>query len=968
MTDERTSSYSKKAGEGVLLVRRYVGRVARAPLHAKLALVYTLVITLFVVGAGLTYGWFTTSWIRSYTIAEAQESAETLGVTLADAVLLENQGALRARAEASAAVIELMHLQQLERTREQMSKGGAALESVQQQAIDFLSVQQIGQDGYFFVFDSAGDIAYHPYEEVRTANQADTPVVQRIREQGHGYIRYYWQNPSDSTPKDKFGYITYFEPWDWFVVATDYAAGFLDRMPGSTLQSLLDGYQQKSILSAVVRSASGGLIGASSGWAETAGDISSAGIWAGGAVPTARAEPLDQYRILALAPLAGFDAEVGVLFSGSRLRDLRTSYTRVAAVSLVLAIVAIYGASRAAGHFIARPVRQLSDRLNRRLGLRPGGPAVPVASRGSDDLRALLLQQLRTLVRLDYEVKGRRAAEREAMLAESAFTHTSEGIIVTDADGTVIRVNPAFEMMTGYSASELIGHSPRVLKSGRHDERFYRRMWADLRDSGAWVGEVWNRRKNGEEYPQLLSIRAVRADENGGASTYVAVCHDISDRKAAEERLHHLATHDALTGLPNRAYLNDVLDYTVRQARRRRSVIAVLFLDVDDFKDVNDSYGHEAGDQLLSWIARRLEFQLRSEDIVVRFGGDEFVILLPGIDDAEYASVVARRVLAAVREPYMIANQKFRPSVSIGIAIYPEAGREASDLLRDADAAMYAAKRQGRNTYRFHDPRMNENAHRRLAMQGSVAGALDRGEFLVVYQPILSLRSKTIAGVEALVRWKRDGEVVLPGEFMPFLENSSMLERLDLWVLDQVCMAMASVAVRPEPFYVSVNAGAYSLIQDDYVHRVTEVVARHGVSPSRIAIEVTESAAIRNFDRARATLGELSAAGFSLALDDFGAGHSSIRYLREFGVDSVKLDRAYLSNVERSGSARSLVGGFTQLAHGMQLKAIIEGVETRGQLDFVRKIGCDFAQGFLIGRPTDLTSALGGSAGEKGDH
>lgn len=939
-----------KLGGGVdSLIRRFVRRVARAPLHAKLALVFTFVITLFVVGAGLTYAWFTASWIRSYTIAEAQDSAETLGVTLADGVLLENQGALRARAEASAAVIELMHEQMLDEHH-------TATESVRQSVVDFLAAQQIGRDGYFFVFNSAGTIAYHPHEEIRAVNQADTPIVRRIMEQRHGYIRYDWQNPSDPAPKDKFGYITYFEPWDWFVVATDYAAGFLDRMPATTLQSLLDGYQQKSVLAAVVRSSSGDLIGASSRWAETAADTSSAGIWQEGIAPVARAEPIGRSRILALAPMAGFDAEVGILFSGARLRDLSTGYTRVAAVSLVLAIVAIYGTSRAAGRLIARPVRRLSDRLDRRLSRRPD---VPVASRGSDDLRALLLQQLRTLVRLDYEAKSRRAAEREAMLAESVFTHTSEGIIVTDVDGAVVRVNPAFEVMTGYSAGELIGRSPRVLRSGRHDAEFYRRMWADLAKAGTWVGEIWNRRKNGEEYPQLLSIRAVRDDESAGASSYVAVCHDISDRKAAEERLHHLATHDALTGLPNRSYLNDVLQYTVRQARRRNSLIAVLFLDVDDFKDVNDSFGHDAGDQLLSWIARRLEFQLRNEDIVVRFGGDEFVILLPRIDDAEYASVVARRVLAAVREPYMIANQRFRPSVSIGIAVYPEAGREASDLLRDADAAMYDAKRHGRNTYRFHDPGMNENAHRRLAMQGSVAGALDRDEFVVVYQPILSLKSNTITGVEALVRWNRDGYLVLPGEFMPYLENSSMLARLDLWVLDQVCRDLISIAPdHAQPFFVSVNAGAYSLIQDDYVHRVTEVVSRNDVAPSRIAIEVTESAAIRNFDRARAALSELSAAGFALFLDDFGAGHSSIRYLREFGVDSVKLDRTYLTNVEKSASARSLVGGFTQLSHGMQLNAIIEGVETQAQLEFVREIGCDSAQGFLIGRPGDLVSAL----------
>jgi len=622
--------------------------------------------------------------------------------------------------------------------------------------------------------------------------------------------------------------------------------------------------------------------------------------------------------------------------------------------TLTVAVGVIYVSSRIAGKYIARPVRLMSERLNRRL------PAGSLSQQtGHEDLQTLVLHQLRALVRLDYETKGRRAAERDALVAESVFTNTTEGILVTNADAVIIRVNAAFETMSGYDAAELIGENPRILKSGRQEPEFYHDMWASLTTSGSWVGEVWNKRKNGDEYPELLSIRAVYDKADGAVESYVAVCHDISDRKETEDRLQHLATHDELTGLPNRAYLTDVLSHTVKQAKRYDFTIAVLFLDIDDFKDVNDSHGHDTGDRLLQWIARRLEFQLRSDDIVVRFGGDEFVIVLPRIEDSEYASVVARRLLAAVREPYMIGSQKIRPSVSIGIAVFPEAGRAAEDLLRDTDAAMYAAKRQGRNTYRFHNPGMNENAHRRLAMQGSVAAAIDREEFAVVYQPILGLEKGTIYGAEALVRWNHDGRVVSPGEFLPYLENSSMLTRLDLWVLEQVCAAMsASEGEYGDDFVISVNAGAYNLVQDDYVDRVTEIVSRSGVDPGRLAIEVTETAAIRNFDRARSTLRDLRSAGFRLYLDDFGEGHSSIRYLREFGVDSVKLDRVYVTNVERDESARSLVSGFTQLAHGMRLKAVIEGIETQGQLDFIRSAGCDFAQGFLIGRPGGFAAAL----------
>jgi diguanylate cyclase (GGDEF)-like protein/PAS domain S-box-containing protein len=909
-------------------------------------LAYAVLISVVLGSAGLAYGVLTGSSIWAYASDEAAESADTLAVSIADAILLENQGALRARGDAAKAVIAAMYQSALET--------GTSIDATRRQAVAFLAAQQVGDAGYLFAVDSNGDLAYHPFSEVMAENQGDTSVVQRVISQGSGYIRYFWRNPGEPLATDKYGYISYFEPWDWYIVATDYASGFLGRVPPETLRSLLNGYQQATINAAFIRNAEHNMISASAGWTDVEELVVASDAWQ--VVDNAEiVGKIDASRLLAFAPLPGFDSDVGIVFDNTDLRSLTTQYAYIVAISLGLALLLIYLLSRVAGRLIARPFREMSDRLYGRLSA--FSPVHDI--KRADDLRGLVLQQLRALVRLDYEARGRRAAEHEAVIAESVFTHTTEGIFVTDADATIIRVNPALEAITGYPADEMLGENPRIFSSGRHDKAFFESMWGSLQRDGVWIGEVWNRRKDGADYPGLLSIRAVRGAASGEIESYVAVCHDISERKEAEERLEHLATHDPLTGLPNRAYLNDVLEHTIRQSRRHDSSSAVLFMDIDNFKDVNDSHGHDTGDELLRWIARQLRAVLREEDIVIRFGGDEFVIVLPSVEDADYASVVARRILGVVREPYVIGTQKMRPSVSIGIAIYPEAGREAGDLLRDADAAMYAAKRQGKNTFRFHNPGMNETAHRRLAMQGSVAAAIDRGELSVAYQPILSLQDNCIAGAEALVRWNRDGRVVLPGEFLPYLENSSMLTRLDLWVLDQACLEINSFGNElSDTFYVTVNAGAYNLIQDDFVARVTETVQRNGVEAHRIAIEVTESAAIRNFDRARATLRELQAAGFKLLLDDFGEGHSSIRYLREFGVNSVKLDRGYLQNVERSESAQSLVSGFTQLAHGMRLRAVIEGVETQGQLDFIRSAGCDFAQGFFIGQPGELSDAI----------
>lgn len=918
-----------------------------APLHATLTIVYSLVILVFFVGAGIAYTILTARSIRDYASEEASEAATTLGATLADAIVLENQGALRARGEAALAILRSMH--------DQVVAGASAGDDMRRRALSFLDTQRVDESGYFFVIDGSNRLLYHPYVPSGVVELPLLDAMERVRRTGSGFLRYYWRNPGELRPEDKYGYVVWLEGWDWYIVATDNAAGFLDRLPAGTLASLLNGYRQESVLAAFLRDGDGTLLGASREWDRVDALVRDTTAWEHGISFESRSVAIDRQHIVAFSPLVGFDAEVGVVFSADRLRMFTTQYVLIMVAALVAAIGGILVTSRIAARVITRPVRRMSERLHNRLGadLAPNDPHL-------DDLRALILGQLRALVRLDYEAKGRRAAEREVMLSESVFRNTTEGIVVTDADGTIIRVNAAFERISGYDADELLGENPRIVKSDRHEPAFFEEMWRALTSDGEWKGEVWNKRKNGDVYPQLLAIRAVRDGADGTVGSYVAVCHDISERKEAEDRLHHMATHDALTGLPNRAYLSNVLEQTVLRARRHGTVAAVLFLDIDNFKDVNDSYGHDSGDRLLQWIARRLEFQLRSEDIVVRFGGDEFVVLLPEIEDAEYASVVARRILAAVREPYLLGRHKIRPSVSIGISIYPEADRDAGDVLRDADAAMYAAKRQGRNTYRFHNPGMNENAHRRLAMQSSVAAGIDRGEFRVLYQPILSLAENRVSGAEALVRWSHDGRLASPGEFLPFLENSSMLTRLDLWVLDQVCLDINSYAVEHgDSIVISVNAGAYNLIQDDYVNRVTEIVLRNGVDPGRLAIEVTETAAIRNFERARATLRDLQAAGFKLYLDDFGEGYSSIRYLREFGVDSVKLDRGYLANVEHSESARSLVSGFTQLAHGMRLRAVVEGVETQGQLDFAREAGCDFAQGFLVGRPVELSEALG---------
>jgi diguanylate cyclase (GGDEF)-like protein/PAS domain S-box-containing protein len=836
------------------------------------------------------------------------------------------------------------------------AEGNPELEAqAKQQALSFLSAQRVGPAGYFFVVDREGTVIMHPEPELVGANLSQEDVIQKVFDQGHGYIRYRWQNPSDSAPAPKTGYVVHLDEWGWYATASDYTEGFLERLSPMRLQDLVTSIDLPNVLAISLKSTDGEPLAETARWDEVSRQYG-LGMAAHGETDSRVGSG---NAIQVFLPVDRFDATVGVIYTPDVLYDVLERYLVGALLALIPAALLIYVLSRVSATLITAPIVRFTERFHRRVD--PDGPA-DVRHSTDNDLGAMVLTQLRTLVRLDYEEKRRRVAEQSLVVSRQVFLNTAEGIVVTDPDGIISEVNPAFTKMTGYESTDIVGEPASVLQSDEHDSVFFSELWRSLIDVGSWSGEIWNRRKDGTAVPQLCSIEAVQSGRGTGVESYVAVYHDISEIKSTQQRLHHLANHDPLTGLPNRSFLTDMLGYSIAQAKREGRRLAVLFVDLDHFKDVNDSFGHDTGDRLLTWISEKLRGELREEDMIARFGGDEFVIVIPDVSDTEDVALVARRLLASVREPYVIREQRIRPSLSIGIAVYPDGSLEQADLLRDADAAMYAAKHAGRNDYRFHDPAMNDVAHRRLAMQGAVARGLDEGEFSVVYQPIIGLKTDAIVGAEALVRWDGSPNPVPPDEFLPFLENSSMITRLDLWVLEEACAELAThLEELPEGFYLSVNTGAANLLVDDYVERVTQAVRVAGIDPSRISIEVTETAAIKNFARARRTLQALRSHGFSIYLDDFGAGHASIRYLREFGIDAVKLDRQFINEVESSESAQSLVSGFVSLARGMNLTTIIEGVETQEQLDYVRSANADCVQGFFCSKPMQFHELMASS-------
>ncbi len=551
------------------------------------------------------------------------------------------------------------------------------------------------------------------------------------------------------------------------------------------------------------------------------------------------------------------------------------------------------------------------------------------------------------------DVTERRLAEEKLRQAAAVIASTRDGMIVTDLEPRIVTINPAYTEITGYSEAEVLGKNPRILQSGRHDRAFYQAMWASLLQTGHWQGELWNRRKNGELYPQWLTVSTVR-DERGEATHYVGVLTDISQLKRAEERLAHLAHYDPLTDLPNRLLAQSRLAHAVDQAQRHEQRVGVLLLDLDRFKTINDSLGHPAGDALLRAIALRLRERLREEDTLARLGGDEFLVVLERLPRPEEAASVAQNLLDLLTQPFMLPDgSEVYVNASIGVSLYPDDGSSATDLIQYADAAVYQAKEQGRNIYRFYTEALTQAAHERLDLERRLRGALERGEFLLHYQPQLSVTEGRIIGVEALVRWQPPGQaLVSPARFIPLAEETGLIVPLGEWVLRTACAQAQAWRLAGWPsLLMAVNLSARQIRQPDLVGRVRAALADSGLPADYLELEITESGLMEQGEQAETILRALKETGVRLAIDDFGTGYSSLAYLKRFPIDQLKIDQSFVRDIPHDPNDMEIAAAIIALAHTLRLEVLAEGVETTEQLAFLREHGCDLYQGYLFSRP-----------------
>lgn len=550
------------------------------------------------------------------------------------------------------------------------------------------------------------------------------------------------------------------------------------------------------------------------------------------------------------------------------------------------------------------------------------------------------------------DMTGIRQIESQMELLAGAVQYSSEAIVITDRDNNIIVVNPAFTRLTGYEKDEVVGRNPRILSAGRNTSDDYKQMWQMLNEKGFWQGEVWDRRKDGGIYPKWLSISLIRNDE-GAIRYYIGHFTDISHERAAEAKLHHMAHHDVLTGLYNRASLKERLDHALAVARRQNERIALLFIDLDRFKVINDTLGHHIGDELLVEVGKRLRASVRESDVVARLGGDEFVIMLTGIEHTRAAASIAEKLVGEINEPYLIYGHQLYTSPSIGIAIFPMDGNDGEALLKNADAAMYHAKTQGRNNFQFFDAKMNDVALERLKIENNLRQALGRNEFCLHFQPIIDIASGRVAGVEALVRWQHPERGLLaPGVFIGVAEESGLILPLGDWVFWAACRQLAELKTAGfDGVKMSINISSIQM-RNGSLHVLTKgAIDAYSLSPGDLIFEITESVAMQQPEETVRILDILHDMGVTLALDDFGTGYSSLSYLRMFALDHLKLDRSFVQEIGQDDDGQVICDATIGLAHNLGLKLIAEGVETVEQLEYLKGKGCDLVQGYYFSRP-----------------
>ncbi|MEE9584257.1 MAG: EAL domain-containing protein [Candidatus Brocadiales bacterium] len=635
--------------------------------------------------------------------------------------------------------------------------------------------------------------------------------------------------------------------------------------------------------------------------------------------------------------------------------DATEAFAPLNMLSIAALIVGLVSAAVVASFAIvfaistSRPIKKLTNATER---FTKGDLKTRVEVTRKDEIGDLAKSFNAMAMELEREITERERRELELRKLSLVVEQSNNMVMITDVNGNIEYVNPRFTQVTGYTSEEVIGRNPRILKSGKVSQKEYKRLWETITAGKEWRGEFCNKKKSGELYWESAFITPI-VDQENTITHFVAIREDITERRKTEETIQRMAYYDSVTGLPNRMLFNDRLTLAVAHARRNKEMLAVLFLDLDRFKVVNDTLGHSMGDKLLRGVARRLKSCVREGDTVARLGGDEFTLLLPKIKRVENMAKIAGKVLTAIKEPLRLDGHELHITTSIGIAIYPGDGSDAETLLKNADAAMYHAKEQGRDNYQFYTPSFHARASRQMELEGSMYGALEREEFELNYQPVVDINTGRIVGVEALLRWHHPEQgLVPPNEFISVAENTGLITQIGEWVLHTACAQnKAWQDAGLPPIHVSVNLSSRQFQQINLIEIIDRVLRETGLDARFLELEITEGSAMQNVESTIYKLKGMDALGVKIAIDDFGVGYSSLSYLKRFPIHTLKIDRSFVSDITTDPDDRAIVTAIIALAKTMNLKVVAEGVETGEQLDFLRRLHCDEMQGYLFSKP-----------------
>lgn len=918
--------------------------------------VASVIFTLFLFSSYVSYS-LLNSLVSSHLNQSLNKTVDNIKWIVEKTATLSSRSYIRALAEQYLKNTEFLQLEAEEQ--------GVSPEIMQGKAYALFSSRMIGRSGYTYIINSEGTLLHHPVKTLEGTRPGDDFINEQIVRKT-GFLEYDWKNPKDKTARSKLLYMAYFQPWDWIISVSAYkdelpqlvnlndfedeilankigtkGYSFIIDMNGNLMVhptlsgniANVKGEESKRVLQEILTIGKGQL---TYQWHDKEDGTPQKKI--------AAFETLEElgWIVVATGYVDDFYAPVEVL------KKLLTAHLIVA---FLLSIFISYYLSK----FITDPL----NRLLQQISSESSSLDLIHEERTDKNELEILSDFFRQYVD---ELKGKNK-KLETLYAEqkksafdltiykNIFDNIAEGITITDKDGTIVKANPAFEKITGYTVKEAVGQNPRLLKSTRHPAKFYEKMWQDITQHGFWTGTIWNRRKNGEEYPEWLTISGVK-DKDDNIIHYAAVFNDITEHVEQQSKIEFLAYHDPLTEIPNRSYIHQRFSEMLSESKRGGNNIVCIVYDLENFKTINDSLGQEFADEVLKSFVARLRPLVRLEDVFGRLGGDDFVMLAKTTDHpAQFAVSMIERIFEANLQPIEIGDKQVYITLNAGISHYPLDGDTAEELLKQANLALNNAEKTKGNSFSFFDTRMVEEVNQKIHYLAKIREGLQKNEFIPFYQPKINLRTGEVTGMEALARWQSDGRLLPPWQFIPVAEDSGLIIELSEQIYGKAFHDTATLIEQGYTLKLSVNLSPVQLQDVNFFEKFLEMQASSGLDAGCIEIEITESLLFENTKDITELLGKMVKAGFTISIDDFGTGYSSLQYLKHLPLDTLKIDMSFVRGIGKDRDDEQLVRTIILLAKQFGLHVVAEGIENSEQTAFLRELGCNDGQGFLFSRP-----------------